>query len=129
MEDERKQNQDKALRDLVGMAEHEGNRAREARKKFEQLRDRIVENIDFEDRQHADAMRANLEMIFNYGHSAGEASETSIAVREQIDIMHKMEKDSMNRDKAQTERDEKALVLSERQCKAIEAIAGAVVKS
>lgn len=129
MEDERKQDQEKALRDLVGMAEHEGNRAREARKKFEQLRDRIIENIDFEDSQHEGAMRANLETIFNYGHSAGEASETSIAVREQIDIMHKMEKTSGNRDKAQAERDEKALALSQRQTEAIEAIARSVVKS
>jgi len=127
MEDEGKR--ENALRDLIGMASHASDRASEARKKFEQARDRIIENIDFEDRQHADAMRANLEVIFNYGHSAGEASETSIAVREQVDIMHKMEKDSAIRDKAQAARDDRALEISERQVKAIESIAKAIVKS
>lgn len=127
MEDESKR--ENALRELIGMASHASERAGEARKKFEQARDRIVEGIDFEDRQHADTMRANLEVIFNYGHAAGEASETSIAVREQVDIMHKMEKVSAERDKAQAERDDRALALSERQTQAIEAIAKVLVKS
>jgi hypothetical protein len=129
MEDEGKQNRANALRELVDMASHASERASEARKKFEQVRNRIVDNIDFEDRQHADAMRVNLETIFNLGHTAGEASETSIAVREQIEIMHKMEKVAAERDKAQAERDDRALAYSERQTKALEVIADYVVKS
>ncbi len=123
MEDEDKQRREKALQDLIGMAEHEGNRAREAREKFERLRDRIVENIDFEDHQHKDAMCTNLESIFNYGHSAGEASETSIALREQMEIMHRMEKVAADRDKASIEREERGLAFSGRQVKALEDIA------
>jgi len=128
MEDDGKQNREKALRELIGMAEHEGNRAREAREKFERLRDRIVDNIDFEDHQHKDAMCMNLESIFNYGHSAGEASETSIALREQMEVMHRMEKVASDRDKAMVEREERALAMSERQVKALETIVELQIK-
>jgi hypothetical protein len=132
MEDEdgqNKQAKEKALRELVDMAKYQGNRVREVREKFERLRDKIVNNINFEDSEHAENMRMNLETIFNYGHSAGEGSETSIALHEQIEIMHKMEKVSTDRDKIQAERDDKAaerdikaLEISERQAKALEQI-------
>jgi hypothetical protein len=139
---------------LLGAAETHSIQVAEARKKFEKLSEYLLSNMGFEDSQARENIRISFENLYTFGCDAGSASETALAIREQLDFLMKMSKKSdadnkarvereVENEKQRTERDERslalseksialseqALALSERECKALEVLAASVKKS
>lgn len=111
------------VKSLLSSAEIQSQQANEARKAFEELRDKIV---DFTQRPE---LGQALENIYAYGHTAGSASESALALREQLEVMAKMSAEIEKRAERDEERyktsdirDAEAAERFERQVKALEGL-------
>jgi hypothetical protein len=116
---------------LLSAAETQSAQVKQAREQFETVRDRIMSGMNFPDEQFREGFRVTLENLYTYGHTAGSACETALAIREQLDLLTKMNDgiDARNKanderaiaeEKARTERDERALEYQRQQLAALE---------
>lgn len=128
---ERSEEIKKQMQVLIGEAEIQSNRARESRGKFEQLREKILATMNFEDPRQLEGFRIAMDNLYTYGHDAGEASETALALRQQLDLITKMNDDAdrrnkindareVARDRSLAEAQERVAKSSERQADALE---------
>ncbi len=124
----------KQIQGLIGEAQAQSIQVKEARAKFEALRDRLLAVMSFEDELNREAMRVQFENIFTYGHEAGSASENALAIREQMDLIVKMtdHQDKQReesfaredaRNKIRDEQEQRWGKIQERQAEALETIA------
>jgi hypothetical protein len=129
----------KQIQGLMSTAQAQSIQVQEARGKFEALRERLLTVMNFEDEQHRGMMRVQLENIFTFGHDAGSASETALAIREQMDLIVKMttaqdeqRKESFAREDARNkirdEHDARYAQTQERQAEALETIAELLIR-
>lgn len=121
---------DAALGQMTSASAAAVERTRRIMREYEQARGGLMKQLDHAEDPH---LAAALDNIFSYGRAMGEASETALAINEQMDVIRKdfahrrkMESEALVRDEEQRKlnnaRTEHGIKLAERQTEALEAL-------
>lgn len=92
---------------LASAAEQASEIVRRSKEAFDKIKKQLLRELNL-DSQSAEHFSNALDAVFGHGHNAGENSQSSLAVNEQLELMERMLKESTERDKKSDERDKKS---------------------
>jgi hypothetical protein len=102
------EDQKKQIDAMLSAVEQAGQNAESARKDYESFKDQVINFIGVLgvrlDNKVTTTFSSMLDSIFSLGSSAGENSQTAVTLREQVQLMARMEREGTERAKKADER-------------------------
>lgn len=142
MEEDKNEQQKQQIVALANAAQQASEIVRRSREAFDKIKSQLLRDLGGYGLggQDAENFSSALDAVFGHGHNAGENSQTSLAVNEQLEMMERMlkeaserekknderDKRSDERDKRNEERDARTLELMAKQIEVLEGIASAI---
>jgi hypothetical protein len=109
MEEDKSEQQKQQMAALSTAAQQASEIVRRSRDAFEKIKKQLLRDLGGYGLggQDAENFSSALDAVFGHGHNAGENSQTSLAVNEQLEMMGRMLKESSDREKKSDERDKR----------------------